>query len=196
MLKSELIELIKDMKDTDNIDSVVEPSFLNLEKIKAKSKDDKDIKAWLDSEKDKHSSKALDTWKSGNKGQEYAIDKFYELYPDKKPKDPKDLEIEKLKREITAKEELEAREKLKNKALKELTEKKLPTDLIDMLVGKDENLTNDNLSLFDKVITKVVTEAKQQFAKDNSYTPPGDGGGAGTSTSFIDVIKNNQVKRD
>ena len=83
MLKSELIELIKDMDDSTDIDEVVSPKYLNLENIKTKSKDDKDIKSWLDSEKDKHSSKALETWKNGTKGQEYAIDKFYELYPEK-----------------------------------------------------------------------------------------------------------------
>lgn len=196
MLKSELIELIKDMDDSTDIDEVVSPKYLNLENIKTKSKDDKDIKSWLDSEKDKHSSKALETWKNGTKGQEYAIDKFYELYPDKKPKDPKDLEIEKLKREIAAKEELEAREKLKNKALKELTDKKLPTDLVDKLIGKDEDSTTENLNLFNDIITKVVTETKQNFAKDNSYVPPGGGADIGASKNFLDVIKNNQVKRD
>ena len=34
--------------------------------------------------------------------------------------------------------EIKKAEKLKNKALKELTDKKLPTDLVDKLIGKDE----------------------------------------------------------
>ena len=61
MLKSELIELIKDMDDSADIDEVVSPQYLNLDNIKNISENNKDIKSWLDSEKDKHSSKATKT---------------------------------------------------------------------------------------------------------------------------------------
>lgn len=178
MLKSELLALIQDIDDTSDIDDVVSPNYLNLEVIKSKFNSDKDFKSWLDSEKDKHYSKALETWKN-NKGSEYAVEKYYELYPDKKPKDEKDLLIEQLMREKADNERLQALEKLKNKALTELTNKGLHTGLIDELIGKDEATTLDKINKFSEIIEAVKMDTKQQFIKDNGYTPPKGGNDPG-----------------
>ena len=178
MIKSELLTLIQDLDDTANVDEIIHSKYLNLEVIKNKFNLDKEFKSWMDSEKDKHHSKALETWKS-NKGSEYAVEKYYELYPDKKPKDEKDLLIEQLIREKADNEKLQALEKLKNKALTELTTTGLHTGLIDELIGKDEATTLDNINKFNEIIEAVKIDTKQQLIKENGYTPPKGGEGSG-----------------
>ena len=190
MLKSELLELVKDVKEDVDIDNIIEPKYLTIDKLKSKvkSNDNNEIKSWFDSEKDTHSSKSLETWKAGSSGQEYAVQKDYELYPDRKPKDPKDEEIEKLKRQIAENKKLEAKEKLKISALQKLNEDKLPTELIDKLIGEDENTTNENISKFKSMIEKVITDTKQNYTKSNSYEPPG--GNNDSVKTYEDLIKN------
>jgi hypothetical protein len=75
MKKSELIELLKNNKDDEDIDEVLknaEPvkalvnSGLTLDAFKTKLESDADFKSFMDSEKDKHSAKFLETWKTNN----------------------------------------------------------------------------------------------------------------------------------
>ena len=134
MKKSELTKLIETLKDDDDIDETISKSDLGkalvnsgltLDAFKNKVENDKDFKAYMDSEKDKHSKKAFETWKTNNL-QKLIDDEYYKKHPEDKPKDPllvKALEDAKKANERADQLEKEnLRKDLTSKALKTMTE--------------------------------------------------------------------------
>lgn len=185
MLKKELAELLKSTKDDDNIDEILgkaEPvkalvnSGLTLDAFKNKVENDKDFKAYMDSEKDKHSKKSFETWKA-NHLQELVNEEYKKQHPEA---DPKDTELANMKAEIEQMKKEKLRETLANKALKFANEKKLPVDLIDFVIGTDEETTKQNLDTLAAIFSKHDEALKAQILKDNTYIPP-TGGGADTT---------------
>lgn len=197
MLKSELLELIKDIEDDKDVDETLATSelatkFGGLEAFKQKINTDKEFKSFIDSLKDTHLSKGIETWKTNNL-QKLIDEKVKELYPED---DPKDLELKKLQQQMEDMKKETLRKELTNKALKKMTDEGLPTDLVDFLVGADEETTTKNIDLFkEKFTSKLETTVKERL-KDNSYTPPAGGSEPEGGLDFISVIKENQVKRD
>ncbi len=182
MKKSDLTKLIEALKDDENVDEVVsgsdlgkalKTSGLTLDSFKEKVASDKDFKAYLDSEKDMHHNKALKTWQDNNL-QKLVDEEVKKRFPDADPKDTKikelELKFEKMQKEATHKD-------LTNKALKTLTEKKLPTDLVNFIVGKDEDDTNKNLETLTNIFSAHDEAIKTEILKNTSYTPPGGIGG-------------------
>ena len=197
MLKKELLELIKDIEDDKDVDEILATSelankFGGLDTFKQKINTDKDFKSFVDSLKDQHLNKGLETWKQNNL-QSLIDGKIKELYPED---DPKDTELVKLKQEMENMKREKIKEQLTNKALKIATEKGLPTDLIDYFIGQDEETTNKNLETLEKVFTDKLETTVKERLKDNSYTPPSGGSDPEGGLDFISVIKDNQVKRD
>ncbi|KYN78128.1 hypothetical protein A0J52_02285 [Clostridium sporogenes] len=197
MLKKDLLELIKGIEDDKDVDEILATSelstkFSGLDVFKQKMNTDKEFKSYIDSLKDQHLSKGLETWKSNNL-ESLVNEKIKELYPEE---DPKDNELKKLKQEMENMKKETLKKELTNKALKIATEKGLPTELVDYFIGQDEESTNKNLETLEKVFTgKLETTVKERL-KDNSYTPPSGGNDPNNSLDFISVIKENQVKRD
>ncbi|KHO39085.1 hypothetical protein OR62_07795 [Clostridium tetani] len=197
MLKSELLKLIENIGEDDNVDEILSSSelankFGGLDTFKQKINTDKDFKSYIDSLKDTHLSKGLETWKQNNL-QNLIDEKIKELYPEE---DPKDNELVKLKQEMENMKKEKIKEQLTNKALKKMTDEGLPTDLVDFLVGVDEDSTVKNIDLFkEKFTDKLETTVKERL-KDSSYTPPSGGSEPEGGLDFISVIKDNQVKRD
>ncbi|AUN03415.1 hypothetical protein RSJ19_10975 [Clostridium botulinum] len=197
MLKSELLKLIESIEDNGEVDEILKStdfakSILSLDNFKNLVATDKDFKSFMDSEKDKYNSKALDTWKTNNL-QSLIDEKIKELYPED---DPKDLELKKLQQEMENMKKETLKKELTNKALKIATEKGLPTDLVDYFIGQDEEATNKNLETLEKVFTDKLETTVKERLKDNSYTPPSGGSDPEGGLDFISVIKDNQVKRD
>jgi hypothetical protein len=99
--KKDLLELIKSIEDDMDVDDSLKDSelakkFGSLDVFKEKIKSDKEFKAYLDSEEDKHYSKALETWKTNNL-QGLIDEEIKKRFPEK---DPKDTELAKLKAEM------------------------------------------------------------------------------------------------
>lgn len=188
MKKSELAKLIETLKDDDDIDETISKSDLGkalknsgltLDSFKGKLETDKDFKAYMDSEKDKHSKKALETWKTNNLQKEIDTE-IKKRYPDK---DPKDKDIANLKAEMEKMKAESFRKDLTNKALKVAQEKKLPTELVDYFVGKDEDTTKTNLKTLADVFSKHDEALKTEVLK-GSYKPGGQGGAEPTEESI------------
>ncbi|WP_251861050.1 DUF4355 domain-containing protein [Clostridium sp. Marseille-Q2269] len=197
MLKSELLKLIESIEDNGEVDEILATSelatkFGGLDVFKQKMNTDKEFKSYIDSLKDQHLNKGLDTWKANNL-QNLIDDKIKELYPEE---DPKDTELVKLKQEMENMKKEKIKEQLTNKALKIATEKGLPTDLVDYFIGQDEETTDKNLETLEKVFTDKLETTVKERLKDNSYTPPSGGSDPEGGLDFISVIKDNQVKRD
>jgi hypothetical protein len=152
-----------------------------------------DGKKWLDSEKDKHLNKGLDTWKVNNLQKE--LDKkILELYPE-------ETEEKKQLRELNAKiEKMESekqREVLKNKALTLAAEKKLPINkVIDLVLGNDEESTISNISRFEEIFSSSVQTAVEERLKSNGYTPPNSNGNDTKAKNLNDALKNYYAEKN
>ncbi|ACA46042.1 DUF4355 domain-containing protein [Clostridium botulinum] len=199
MLKSELLKLIESIEDNGEVDEILKStdfakSILSLDNFKNLVATDKDFKSFMDSEKDKYNSKALDTWKDNNL-QSLIDEKIKELYPED---DPKDLELKKLQQEMENMKKETFKKELTNKALKIATEKGLPTDLVDYFIGQDEEATNKNLETLEKVFTDKLETTVKERLKDNSYTPPSGSAGVNNpwSKEHFNLTKQAQILKE
>lgn len=159
----------------------VEPT---LEVFKEKIKTDKDFKSFMDSSNDKYYSKALETWKTNNLNT-LIDEEIKKRFPET---DPKDTELAKLKAEIEKMQKESLRKDLTNKAIKIATDKKLPVELVDYLIGQDEESTISNIEKLESVFGTHVESLVQERLKGNSYTPPSSTGAG--ATTYDDLLKN------
>jgi hypothetical protein len=156
-------------KDSEDVKSFL-GGFTNVDVFKEKVNTDPNFKSFMDSEKDKHSSKSLDTWKTNNL-QKLIDDEVKKRFPEA---DPKDTEIANLKAQFEQMQKDALHKELTNQAYKAATERKLPPDLIDFVVGHDADSTNANLEKITKIFAEHDEVIRKEFVKNNSYTPPTD----------------------
>ena len=131
-------------------------------------------KSWLDSVKDKHLQKGLETWKANN------LEPLLEAEIKKRfpEKDAKEIEMEKLKSEITTMKTEKQREALQNKAMRLAGEKGLPLELVSFFVGENEEATQQNLGKLEETFASAVQKSLEARLKTDSYTPPATGAGS------------------
>lgn len=175
-------KFFEENKENEDVQEFLQ-GLVSLETVKAFADKDKDAKSWLDSVKDQHLNKGLETWKTNNL--ESLLDaEIKKRFPEK---DDKDIELEQIKAKLAQMETEKMREQLTNKAIKIANEKKLPLDLVDLCIGADEQTTVDNLAKLEGVFSKHLQTEVEARLKGGSYTPP-DGK---PQTSFtLEQIKN------
>lgn len=126
---------------------------------------------------DSNFTKGLETWKTNN------LDTLVEEELKKRnpDKSPAEIEVEKLRQEIEKERAERARSELAAKALKLAQEKGLPTDVIDFLIGADEETTTANLAKYEEAHTKAIQAAVDARFKgagrDIDHSPDNDTGG-------------------
>lgn len=113
---------------------------------------------------DANFTKGLNTWKEKN------LDKLVDEEVRKRnpAKTPEQIELENLRQELENQRNEAKREKLMNAAMKQATEKGLPTSILQFLLGEDEESTLKNLSLFE-----TDFEAAKQKAVDEKFKAGG-----------------------
>ncbi|MDX8367852.1 DUF4355 domain-containing protein [Cytobacillus sp. IB215665] len=155
---------------------------LTVEEAQKMVSENKTLSSWLDSEKDKHLAKGLETWKTNNLQSE--IDKeVKKRFP---KKDEKEIELEKIKAQLQKMESEKKREELKNQAIKVANDKKLPLDIVDYFLGEDQETTTKNLASLEKVFNSHTQKIVDERLK-GGYKPPGDNSG---KTLTLEAIKN------
>lgn len=160
---------------------------ITVEGVQKFVRENADGRKWFDSEKDKHHSKALETWKTNNLDK-LIDDEVKKRNPDKTPEQ---LELEKLRKEIEDERRARNREALVNKALKVAKEKSLPDGIIDFFIADNEENTLTNLTKLEEEYTKAVQAAVDAKFKANGRNPePGTGGGSHTGTIDIGALAN------
>lgn len=152
----------------------VQPS---LEVFKGLTNTDADYKSYMDSEKDKHLSKGIETFKTNN------LDKIYQdrFKLENPTADPRDIELNKMRAEFEAMKNESSRKDLTNKALKLAEQKKLPSSLIDFFIGDSEESTTKNLEALESVFSTQVEAIVLERLK-SGYKPPIDNNGGVTYT--------------
>jgi len=175
---------MEENKNSDEVEAYLQ-GLVTVEGVQIFTQNE-DGKKWLESEKDKHLNKGLDTWKANNLQKE--IDKkILELYPE-------ETEEKKQLRELNAKivnmENEKQREVLKNKALTFAADKKLPINkIVDLFISDNEESTIANIGRFEEIFGTSVQSAVEERLKSNGYTPP-NGGQNSQPKNLNDALKN------
>lgn len=202
MLKKDLIEKIKALKDDEDINTLlvgtdIETQFktggLTLDAFKEKMKTDKDFKAFAESENDKYHTKALKTWKENNLEKElepFMLAKYPDLVTD-----PIKKELMEMKKELEKERASNTRKDLLSEAMKYAAEKKLPAGFIDKFLGEDLDTTKANLDVLAIDWAKGLETSMNERLKSSSYVPGGtDKSGEKLSIGASMAQKNNSTK--
>ena len=193
MKKSELLKLIEQLEDDASVDEVLSQTDfaksvlkggLTLDAFKEKLTEDKTFKSFMDSEKDKHYQKALETWKANNL--QPIIDDAV-LKATGKKKTPLELKVEELERK-NAEAEARANELARQGKINALlSEKGLNQELTKYLKfeGDDEAIATsmDNFKAF---LEDMVNEGVKSEIDKGVYVPPGSSGTDGNELLEIE----------
>ncbi|MFT8351307.1 DUF4355 domain-containing protein [Clostridium saccharoperbutylacetonicum] len=196
MLKKDILEKIKDVNDDADINDLlkgtdVEDTFKvtpTIDTFKDLITTNKDFTSFMDSERDKHSQKSLETWKTNNL-QTLINDEVLKATGKKKtPEQTKMEELEKsLNEEKTARLQTENTSKLKDMLSGAGLD---PVKTIEFFnVGNMEN-AEKSIGNFRALIDETVKAGVESKIKDGNYIPPNnanDGGDLGVSDA--DLLK-------
>ena len=186
MKKIDLLKLIEGLEDeTDVLDTLkeqeevkglIKPFDVNeitLEDFKKVITDNKEVKGYYTSEKDRAVSKGIETFKSNN------LPKLIDEELKKKSNEGLSEEAIQLK-ELQAKFEALEKEKtiseLKGKYTKLLVEKGLNAELIDFVFNEDEEIFNSNVDKINSIIENSINAKTNEILNNNEYIPPSNGG--------------------
>ncbi|MGG3919919.1 DUF4355 domain-containing protein [Parageobacillus thermoglucosidasius] len=165
-------KFFEENKDNEEVKAYLQGlRSVSVEEVQKMLVENEELKRWLDSEKDRHFSKGLETWKRNNL-QKLIEEEISKRFPQD---DPKDLKLKELEQKIKQMEQEKLREALKNKALTIATEKKLPVQLIDFLIGQDEESTLQNLTTFEEVWTQNLQALVEEKLKTSGVNPKDSG---------------------
>lgn len=145
---------------------------ITKEKVQEYVEKEPDAKAWIDSVKDKHLQKGLETWKS-NHLESMINDEIKKRFPEKSEQE---LEVERLKSEINKMKLEKEKETLTNKTMQIASERNLPIELAGFFIGENEESTLKNLTVLESAFQGYVQKALEERLKTNGYTPPKAGG--------------------
>lgn len=158
--------------------------------VETVSKTNDEVKRYFDSEKDKHFSTALETWKTNN------LNPLIET--EVRKRNPEQTEEQKriasLEQALEDQKKEAQREKLTNLAMKEAGGKGLPTDLIGFFLADDEEGTKANLGKFEETFNQAVQAAVETKFKEHGRNPKtGTGANDSVGATFAESA-NNQSK--
>lgn len=176
MLKKELLELIKDIEDEGEIDEIITSKGfakpLNFgNKVVAT---ENDLKSLIDSERDK----GIEGFKKG--GMQKLIDAEV-LKRTNKEETPVEKELREMKAEFESMKKEKARAEMVAKYKDTLADKKIPSKLIDFVLGEDEETTNANISLFEDSMKSYI-DSQVSERLNTGYVPPKDDSNISKST--------------
>lgn len=163
MTLEEVKNFIEENKGTEEVKEYLEgfKGDNSLEAFKEKISTDSSFISFMDREKDKHTSRALETWKSNNL--DSLIDQEVKTrFPEK---DEKDIALQDLQAQFDNMANEKKREGLMNVALKKATELGLPVEYVDFLIADDEETTVDNVEKIHKSFESVVESELQAKLK-------------------------------
>ena len=128
---------------------------------------DEVFQKWLQSEKDRHFSKSLETWKENNLST-IVEEEIKKRYPEETEEQ---RQLRELKTQLEQLQRERQREAIRNQAYKQANEKGLPLELLDFFVADDEEKTIANLEVFEKVWNAAVQAQVNQTFKANGREP-------------------------
>lgn len=161
----QMVSYLEENKSNEDLKPVFEKfstkEEIDIEKAKTFIEQNEDGKKYLDSLKDKHFSKGLETWKQNNLDK-IVQDKLKELNPQLSPEQ---LKIKELEDKFNQAQREIMNEKLRVKARDIAREKELPFNVIENLLGEDEETTQRNLETFETTWKEAIqAEVEKRMA--------------------------------
>ncbi|MCY9096363.1 DUF4355 domain-containing protein [Bacillus inaquosorum] len=175
-------EFLDENKESEEVKSYLQDfKKLTVDEISELTSTNSELAAWLDSEKDKHHSTALNTFKKKTMPKLFE-EKLKEMNPQK---DEKDLAIEKMQAQINKMQQEKLKESLKGSAYKFASENDLPQDLIDYFISiqsddaesnmsaeeLSQQTTNENLEKFKEVWQSKMQSLIEERLSSSSHNP-------------------------
>lgn len=181
MKKSELLEVLKDIADDSEINETIQGieglakpfdiTSIGLEDFKKVLEGNKEVKAYYQSALDSGIGKGVATFKE--KTLPGIIEEELKKATNKK-KTPEQIELEELKAKFEALEKEKTKADMTSKYTKLLTEKGLNADLINFVLGENDETTTQNIESIEKIINGAVDNGVKNKLSSSSYTPPSE----------------------
>lgn len=183
-INTEKLKQLLEAGDTSAIESYILGEALEKGDVMAAVKVNDGVKSEFESERDKHHSKALETWKTNN------LESLIEEEVSKRnPQEtPEQKRIRELEEKLQKQERDAQRTALKEQALKYATDKgydaKFATKWIDKLLADDEATTNTTLEEFkadlDGIVQAQVDAKFKELGRDIETS-------SGSQTTTLDI---------
>lgn len=161
MQTEEFKKFILDNKDNEDLRAIVGEVFNpTLDDALKRFEGSKDYKSFVD----RVQTKGIEAYMK-NHGEE--LEQKAETLAEEKlksmqEKDPKDLELEKLRKEFESERRERLTEKNKNTTLSLLQENKLPAGFADFIVTADDEKTKERFDSFSNLMSTVIEETQKQ----------------------------------
>jgi len=174
---------IKGLKPTD--------PEIKIDGVKKFLSENDEGKNFINNFAQKSANTAVENFKKDNL-QKLIDEEYLKKHPEDESKNP---EVEKLTKQLAQMQKESKIEKVKSSALKTLTEKKLPSELVDFVVNEDETKANSALASLENIFKTHDEALKADFIKGNMYTPGGDPNGGDKPTGgYAKQIADNMAK--
>ncbi|EOU1120049.1 DUF4355 domain-containing protein [Clostridium perfringens] len=179
MLKSELIKLINDIEDDKDIDEIIlnngfAKPLKDINGFNELLASNKEIQGFVDSKV----TKGIETFKTNTMPK--LIDAEV-LKRTNKEETPVEKELREMKAEFESMKKEKARAEMVAKYKDTLSEKNIPSKLIDFVLGEDEETTNANISLFEDSMKSYI-DSQVSERLNGGYVPPKDDSNISKST--------------
>ena len=186
MLKSELLELIKDLDENADIDETILSNgfakpITDVEGLNKLLESDKSLQGLFD----KKVTTGIENFKKN--GMQKLIEAEV-LKRTGKNETPEQKEIRELKERLDKADKEKAKAEMVSKYKDVLTEKKIPSNMIDFLLAEDDETTGANIELFENSMKQYIDAGIKAKLGDSEYTPPTGGGNVGLTVT-LDVFK-------
>ena len=188
MKKIELLKLIESLEDEadvldtlkeqEEIKGLIKPfdvEKITLEDFKKVITENKEIKGYYTSEKDRAVSKGIETFKSNN------LQKLIDEELKKKSNEglsEEAIQLKELQAKFEALEKKKTISELKGKYTKFLAEKGLNAELVDFVFNEDEEIFNSNVERINNILQNSINLKTNEILNNNEYIPPTSGGGS------------------
>ena len=187
MNKAELLALINEVDDNADIDEIILSNgfakpITDVEGLNKLLESDKSLQGLFD----KKVTTGIENFKKN--GMQKIIEAEV-LKRTGKNETPEQKEIRELKERLDKADKEKAKAEMISKYKDVLTEKKIPSNMIDFLLAEDDETTGANIELFENSMKQYIETGIKAKLGDSEYTPPTGGGNVGKVT-WEQVIDN------
>ena len=187
MNKTELLALINEVDDNADIDEIILSNgfakpITDVEGLNKLLESDKSLQGLFD----KKVTTGIENFKKN--GMQKLIEAEV-LKRTGKNETPEQKEIRELKERLDKADKEKAKAEMISKYKDVLTEKKIPSNMIDFLLAQDDETTGANIELFENSMKQYIETGIKEKLGDSEYTPPTGGGNVGKVT-WEQVIDN------
>lgn len=177
MLKSELLALVNDIDENADIDEIIlgngfAKPITDVDGLNSLLSGNKELQGLFD----KKVTAGIETFKKG--GMQKLIEAEV-LKRTGKNETPEQKEIRELKERLDKADQERAKAEMVAKYKDVFNEKKIPSTMLDFLLGEDEETTGANIELFENSMKQYIDSEVKNKLGASEYKPPVESGQGG-----------------